>query len=277
MSQAAIFSVKTVGPESPSAMAARIDDNFKAALSAHSGASRPSYAVAGTVWVSTATAGKLKFYAFDGADDNLFQTLDIATGKVTYSDGTSDDAITAALNATAFIESMKWRSRGIGELYTVNTAITGVDTPPSTTTDTVWIELTSGLTGVGGFNNGKLTSESISGSAPLVLASAVINFTGSPINGQTVQLLNTEGRIIRPSTSPGTLQNDQMQGHFHSLTPPTSPSDYNTGGSAGSGTARTSAAQVVGAPTTDGTNGTPRTGLETRMKNIGVKAYMRIK
>ncbi|MGO7370075.1 hypothetical protein ACCT04_14685 [Rhizobium ruizarguesonis] len=85
MSQAAIFSVKTVGPESPSAMAARIDDNFKAALSAHSGAGRPSYAVAGTTWVSTATAGQLKVYFYDGADDILLMVVDAATNAIVWS------------------------------------------------------------------------------------------------------------------------------------------------------------------------------------------------
>ncbi len=215
MTQAIIFSVPLVGPASPSSMATRIDDNFKAALSGHSGTSRPSYAVAGTVWISTATAGKLKWYAFDGSDDNLFQTLDIATGQITYGDGTSDDAIAAgiaaALSDPAYLEAMKWRSKGIGERYEVDTSKTGADIPPSDTTDTVWIELTAGLTGAGGYNNGKLTSESVSGSIPLVTATAVISYGASPMNGQTVDLLNTEGRITRPSTSPGTKQNDALQ------------------------------------------------------------------
>ncbi len=86
MSQAAIFSVPTVGPVSPSTMAVRIDDNFKAALSGHSGASRPSYAVAGTTWVSTATAGQLKVYFYDGADDILLMVVDTATNAIVWSD-----------------------------------------------------------------------------------------------------------------------------------------------------------------------------------------------
>lgn len=178
-----------------------------------------------------------------------------------------------------FWDQTKWRSRAIGEVYRVNTAIVGADVPPSSTTDTVWIELTMGLTGVGAFNNGKLTGESVSGSAPLVLASAVVSFAGSPIDGQTIRLLNTEGRIERPSSTPGTLQNDQMQGHFHAISP-TSSQVVNAAGSGtqdfGSGIRATPAA-AIGAPTTDGTNGTPRTGTETRMKNVGVKTYMRIK
>ncbi|MBX5239499.1 hypothetical protein [Rhizobium sp. NLR22b] len=273
MSQAANFSVPTTGPASPTLMATRMDDSLRALLSGNSGASRPSYAADGTFWVSTATAGKRKVYFYDGSDDNLFQTLDIATGKITYGDGTSDDAISAALSASTFLQALKWRSRGIGEVLFANTAITGADVPPSSTTDTVWIELTSGLTGVGAFNNGKLTTESVSGSAPLVLATAVINYAPSPMNGQTIRLINTESRILRPSISPGTIQDDAFQGHRHSIS-----SVFTGGAGASVGTVNNAAVNPisVGDPTTDLTNGTPRTANETRMKNIGVKAYMRI-
>ncbi|MBB3523073.1 hypothetical protein [Rhizobium sp. BK456] len=96
MTQATTFSVPTTGPATPSAMASRIDDNFKAAVSAHSGASRPSYAVAGTIWISTATAGQLKLYLYDGSDDILLLVLDTATNAVTFSGlGTTINAATA--------------------------------------------------------------------------------------------------------------------------------------------------------------------------------------
>ncbi|WP_204339140.1 hypothetical protein [Rhizobium leguminosarum] len=274
MSQAAIFSVPTVGPVSPTTMAARIDDNFKAAVSGHSGSSRPAYAVDGSFWVSTATPGQRKLYAFDGSDDNLVLTLDIATGKITFSDGTHDDAIAAALSDSAFLAAMKWRSRAIGEVVLLNTAITGADIPPSTTSDTVWVELTSGLTGVGAFNNGKLTTESVSGSAPLVSASAVINYGSSPLIGQTIRLLNTEGRIQRPSTSPGALQNDALQDHSHTVR----FSDM-SGSVGGSDVARFNNANNVLSGASGGNVNSfvnSRVDVETRMKNIGVKAYMRI-
>lgn len=167
---------------------------------------------------------------------------------------------------------LKWQSRGIGEIYYVDTSIVGVDIPPSSTTDTVWIQLTSGLTGVGGFNNGKLTSESVAGSPPLVVATAVVNFAASPINGKTVHLLNTESRITRPSATAGALQDDALQGHRHSIS--TSIFTANSG-SIGTGSGSTNPISI-GDPITDGTNGTPRTANETRMKNIGVTAYMRI-
>ncbi|WP_434733767.1 hypothetical protein NL154_05715 [Rhizobium sp. YTUHZ044] len=184
------------------------------------------------------------------------------------------DAQATALSAAiaAAVANMEWKSRFIGEVVYANTAVTGASLPPSSTTGTVWIELTSGLTGVGQFNNAKLTSESISGSAPLVLATAVINYAGSPMNGQTIRLINTESRILRPSISPGTIQDDAFQGHRHSLS-----SSVFTGGAGSLGTSSGNTNPLsIGDPTTDGTNGTPRTANETRMKNIGVKAYMRI-
>ncbi|WP_442082797.1 hypothetical protein [Rhizobium brockwellii] len=93
MSQATTFSVPTTGPASPSLMAARMDDSLRALLSGNSGASRPAYAVAGTVWVSTATASQLKLYLYDGADDILLMTVDTATNAVTLS------GLGAAINA----------------------------------------------------------------------------------------------------------------------------------------------------------------------------------
>ncbi|WP_261320468.1 hypothetical protein [Rhizobium leguminosarum] len=177
--------------------------------------------------------------------------------------------------AQAFaIANMKWRSRFIGEVVYSNTALTGAEIPPSTTTDTVWIELTSGLTGVGGFNNGKLRTETVSGSAPLVSAFATIDVGTSPMYNTVVRLLNSEGRIIRPSTSPGTLQDDQIQDHGHGVigSSGTGGGVAIINGSAGgfSPDNKTAAATVATA------GGAPRIGLETRMKNIGVKAYMRI-
>ncbi|NNH56900.1 hypothetical protein HLI01_08775 [Rhizobium laguerreae] len=111
MTQATTFSVPTTGPATPSAMASRIDDNFKAAVSAHSGASRPSYAVAGTLWISTATAGQLKLYLYDGADDILLSVIDTATNAVTFSGlGASINAATAKATPTGADKLGIWDS-----------------------------------------------------------------------------------------------------------------------------------------------------------------------
>ena len=72
-----------------------------------------------------------------------------------------------------------------------------------------YIKLTANLTGAGEYNEGLLTNQSVSGSAPLVVATAEI--VGGPLDGETVHLLNTENRYLMPGTSPGTVANDQMQ------------------------------------------------------------------
>ncbi|MBB6224575.1 hypothetical protein [Rhizobium leguminosarum] len=111
MSQATTFSVPTTGPATPSLMAARMDDSLKALLSSNSGASRPAYAVAGTYWTSTATAGQLKLYLYDGGVDRLLMTVDTATGAITFSGlGTAINAAPAKTAPTGADKLGIWDS-----------------------------------------------------------------------------------------------------------------------------------------------------------------------
>lgn len=186
-----------------------------------------------------------------------------------------------------FLAALPWYARGIGEIVYIDTSIAGVSVPPSSHSSLVYILLTAGKTGSGQFNEGKLTSESVTGSAPLVLATATISVTGSPIDGETIHLLNTEGRILRPSETAGALQNDQVQQITGGL------------GAAGNGFYGSVTVTGAGAITvtkrgdmafTSGSTGAwssfnfdsanspgARAGTETRMKNLGVTAYMRVK
>jgi hypothetical protein len=176
--------------------------------------------------------------------------------------------LTVAQLATMMGDVLKWGSRGIGEVVYIDTSISGVDVPPTNNASFRYVQLTAGLSSSSGqYNYGVLTSESTSGSAPTNTATAVVNLSGSPINGQTINLLNSEGRIERPSTSAGTKQNDQMQGHKHSGSTNgfTSPSGGAASWTSGSWAVN---APDTGSPVTDGTNGTPRTGAETRMKTL---------
>lgn len=99
MSQATDWSVPLTGPCPPDEFADRIDKSLDALLSSHAGSARPAYAVAGTVWLSTAVAGKLKYYVYDGASDRLIKTVDIATGAITYEGGTLAGPLDMAFNA----------------------------------------------------------------------------------------------------------------------------------------------------------------------------------
>lgn len=164
-----------------------------------------------------------------------------------------------------------WSTQPIGVPIPIFDHIPGVPTPP---TDKAYryVKLTAGLTGAGGYNNGILTSETVSGAAPLVDATAVISLVGSPLDGQVVRLINTERRFIRAGSS-GELQDDAFQSHRHGYT----GSDYvgRAAGTAGTGSAP-AGGYSTGGILADGTNGTPRVTNETRPRNIGATYFMRI-
>jgi hypothetical protein len=180
----------------------------------------------------------------------------------------------------SFASGLKWMSKGIGELYSVDESMPGADVPPTNDARFRFAKLTAGLTGAGQYNNGVLTTENVSGSAPLVSATALISLTGSPLNGRTIRLINTEGRYIRPGTSPGSIEQDAFQGHIHDTL------ILNTASAAGSsagianansaGSSNTISART-GTPIADGTNGTPRTASETRVKGLQHSQYMRVR
>lgn len=184
-------------------------------------------------------------------------------------DGSNGDA--------AFFAKLKWLSKAVGEFYEADDGTPGVEIPPQNPADGlgVWVELTAGLTGAGQFNNGKLSGEVVSGSAPLVSATAAITVAGSPMNGQTIRLLNTERRILRPG-SPGTPQDDAMQGHFHGATGELSWADSVNRNDGSGGSARYRGSNTITGPITDGVNGAPRIANEHRMKNIGVRVFRRV-
>lgn len=165
---------------------------------------------------------------------------------------------------------VKWLSRAIGEPFPLWDHLTGADVPPIDSALYRFIKLTAGEDGTGEYNEGVLTSESVAGSAPLVIATAVIDDAASPLDGETVSLINTERRFLRAGEA-GTVQADALQGF-----------KVNIGGSGSASgafgfTAGTTSSQQSSGPVSDGTNGTPRIANETRGKNIGATYYMRIK
>ena len=160
-----------------------------------------------------------------------------------------------------------WYAKAIGEPFPLFTHLAGVTEPPIDK-DYRFIKLTAG----DAYNTGVLGSESTTGVAPLVESHATITLSGSPMNGAVIQLINTERRVIRAGLS-GTLENDQMQGFVVPSIAAGSPVDVASSGTPN----RYSMSPANRAPLTDGTNGTPRVGTETRSKNIGATYYMRIK
>ncbi|MFA0898374.1 hypothetical protein NHG92_06010 [Vibrio cholerae] len=67
------------------------------------------------------------------------------------------------------------------------------------------------------YNTGLLTSQTLSGSAPELVSTAVISDTRSPINGQAISLINTMGTFIRPGVTAGVRQISGNKSHAHPL------------------------------------------------------------
>lgn len=112
---------------------------------------------------------------------------------------------------------------------------------------------------------------------------AAIGTTYGSVDGTHFTLPNPQGVYVRGAGTQtiagvvytgtqGTTQGDQMQGHFHSISAsPANPLSNSTGKSPDAGTGLplgTNTTLSVGAPTSDGVNGTPRTGTETTPANI---------
>ncbi|KZE34091.1 hypothetical protein IMF23_04255 [Chelatococcus daeguensis] len=153
-----------------------------------------------------------------------------------------------------------WAMQPLGKPIDLMEHIAGVP-PPPTDRGYRYVKLTAGLTGAGGYNEGCLASESVSGSAPYINATAVISLAGSPLEGQTIRLLNTEGRFLRRGSS-GVLQDDQIKSHSHGI---------QVGGSVNGSFV------AAGNPYSDVRNTQAFGGDETRPRNMAVPAYMRIK
>ncbi|EIK2268872.1 hypothetical protein LJY78_002375 [Vibrio cholerae] len=67
------------------------------------------------------------------------------------------------------------------------------------------------------YNAGVLTSQTLSGSAPELVSTAVISDTRSPINGQTIDMINTMGTFIRPGVTAGVRKSSQNKAHVHDV------------------------------------------------------------
>lgn len=217
---------------------------------------------------------------------------DAAAAAAASASAASASASAAAASAASASEDIaeaiatldQWEVQPIGVIFALADHITGVSAPP---TNKVYryIRLTAGQTGSGQYNNGVLTSESVSGSAPEITATATISLSGSPLNGQTVRLLNTERRFLRAGSA-GTLEDSANKSHDHG-------GAVGAGGSHSHSYDRPTVVGVSGSGTgafvlgsTSGTTSTAAAhdhtvsadgGTEARPRNMGVTYYMRVK
>lgn len=160
-----------------------------------------------------------------------------------------------------------WAHIPIGSPFPLWTHLTGVTAPPTDNANYRYIKLTASDS----YNTGVLTGESISGSAPLVQATAVISDASSPLDGQTVRLINTERRVLRAGQS-GVVEADDIASHTHAVNVSAysgTPGTYNSRLSGGFNTDLYPATGLFGINNTGGS--------ETRAKNIGADFYVRIR
>lgn len=194
-----------------------------------------------------------------------------ADGPVRLPKGTAGQVLQMGSNDPA------WADVGIplGGYIAVQSDLAGAAEPPSSS----YIKLTAGEDGVGEYNEGKLTNESVSGSAPLVVATADIDDAGSPMNGQTVHLLNTENRYLMPGTSPGSVANDQLQNMTGVLKGNFFRADSQSGvfGGAVSASGLVASGSNNELSTTFDASRVARTGDHTNVKHIETTYYMRYK
>ncbi|UZZ12460.1 hypothetical protein NDO41_08280 [Ectopseudomonas mendocina] len=175
---------------------------------------------------------------------------------------------------------LRWQMLPLGIPFPIQTHLTGVPVPPTDNPNYRYIKLTASDS----YNTGVLTSESVSGSAPLVQATAVINLPGSPMNGQTVRLINTERRVLRAGSS-GTVEADAMQNITGSITnqqqitslPIVASGAFGKSAVTSTIASRSGTGAQIDALSVDfDASRVARTANENRVKSLGVDYLMRI-
>lgn len=181
-------------------------------------------------------------------------------------------------------------SKLIGEPFPLFAHLTGVTEPPSSN----FIKLTKDLTGGGAYNAGKLTSQATVTSGGVRYYTAQISDAGSPMNGVTIPLINsteisnTAGTwanlpaVLGAHANPAAVTNgfyaNQMQGHWHNIEGQSAPVSHVSTGQVVQNYANTTLLLPVAKTIiSDGINGTPRTGTQTRQDTFAAVYYMRYK
>jgi hypothetical protein len=146
---------------------------------------------------------------------------------------------------------------------------------PVNTASTKFVKLTAGLDGVGQYNEGLLTGESITNAAPLIVATAVIVL--GPHAGATINLLNSESRYVKPGVSSGTAANDKMQqitGTIDSVPNGSGTGTFSQGGVQGTYSGGAASRFIVDFDSASSPNA--RTGTSTDTKHVQLTYYARI-
>lgn len=231
----------------------------------------------------TLTSGRERTVVFDASLTLTHSSSLILPGQANITTQAGDVAIfrgepTGVVRCVNYTRSSGAANTGnvpIGGYIEVQTNLTGAEEPNKSN----FIKLTAGEDGAGQYNEGKLINESVTGTAPLVVATADIDDADSPLNGQTINLWNTENRYPMPGTSPGTVANDQLQNITGNLSGNYFRADTQTGAFGGGiGSAGLVASGSTNELSTNfDASRVARTGDHTNVKRQEVTYYMRYK
>lgn len=177
-----------------------------------------------------------------------------------------------------------WAFVPIGLPIPISWGLVGFAEPPKDKSYR-YIVLSAGEATTGKYNEGLLTSESVSGSAPNINATAVVNLPGSPFHGSTIPLINTSREYLRPGNL-GVQESSQNLFHGHNYSDPGHAHEINAIiGSSGTGGAFGQAAPAANEFPTGRGNARPSGvgitiigdgGNEARPRARGANFYLRI-
>lgn len=242
----------------------------------------PESSVDGNIAVFDGATGKIiKDYGFTPEQFVVGPELSVDGGIAVF-DGTDGKVIKDA----GFVPG-DYGFMPIGVPIPVWDHLAGVNAPP-TNQSYRYVKLTAGEDGVGEYNEDILINELVSGSAPMIEATAEISLIDSPLDGETIHLINTEQSFLRAGGTSGILQFDQMRKHSHRFGAETAAAEgervivrsnnLSITSAATDGTSRyVSNGYQNFSSVSGGTDQTKFMGDETRAKNVSVTYYMRIK
>lgn len=243
----------------------------------------------------TTMIGEIKWFPFVRAPNSNYLRADgSAVSRTTYATLLSNLIHSSTVTFTNASANITWTAHGLtlnepvkfyttGSLptnFTAGTAGTGgtfyyVQTVVDA--NTIKVSATPGGSAITAGSAGSGTQTAVN--APWGDGDNSTTFNLPDLRGEFIRVWDA-GRGVDTNRGFGAEQLDAFQGHFHgAFTSGGNTGLASSGGSftfATGGNAATAVGVTVTSPTSDGTNGTPRTAAETRPRNQTVSAFIRV-